>query len=116
MIRRMSNGGVFPSRDCRENPGVGLVPRSVPELHRKARTAPGKKGESMVLGYTVVGIIFLPLYSDVFTFGIICDMNFISHCSTTSSFSHPERVISPCKALHGILFCHHVKLQRLREE
>ncbi len=42
--------GVFPSRDCRVNPGEGFVPGSVPELHRKARTAPEKKRENHALG------------------------------------------------------------------
>jgi hypothetical protein len=63
-----------------------------------------------------VGIIFLPLYFDVFTFGIICDMNFISHSSPTPSFSPQERVISPCKTPQGILICLHVDQQRLRKE
>ena len=43
-------GCVFSSRDCRVNPGEGFVPGSVPELHRKARTAPEKKRENHALG------------------------------------------------------------------
>jgi hypothetical protein len=68
-------GGVFPSRDCRVNPGEGFVPGSAPELHRKARTAP-EKMKSMLLGSVVVGRIFIPLYSDAVAFSIILDMIF----------------------------------------
>ena len=77
--------GVFPSRDCRVNPGEGFVPGSVPELHRKARTAP-EKMKSMLLGSVVVGSIFLPLHFDIFAFSLILDMNFISHSSLYSVF------------------------------
>ena len=79
-------GAVFPSRDCRVNPGEGMREGIAPELHRKARTAP-EKMKSMLLGFAVVGRIFLPLYFDAFAFSIILDMNFISHSSPTPSFS-----------------------------
>ena len=46
-------GGVFPSRDCRVNPGEGMREGIAPELHRKARTAP-EKMKSMLLGFAVV--------------------------------------------------------------